>query len=349
MVRLSDYRPKGEDFVRVAIARALALATPHGGAQAKEIVAGRYGQDSLALQVMGRLAVKAPLSALGSGDFDEPDGWTGASANFVAGVEEMSVLGALAGARRLPLDMAVGSVVGGASAAWVPDGGAIPLSSAIILGDALTPRKVASLVAVSAHWLLRGGPEIEAVLRRDMLRSMADAVDEALLDPTNDSSGDAPMSITYGAPSTAATASIDDDLAQMVSEFQGDLTRAVWIMEPATAVRLSSADRPNVGMRGGELLGAPVAVSRRSPGGQIALVDPGGLAVAPGFADTFSSRQASIEMVTDPTIDASGANPTEANLVSMFQTNSVAIRTVLSASWDVLIPGSVSVLTGAAS
>jgi hypothetical protein len=95
---------------------------------------------------------------------------------------------------------------------------------------------------------------------------------------------------------------------------------------------------PDMKLAGGLLENIPVVASQNVPSGQVTLVaaseiflaDDGGVAID-------MSREASIEMANDPTNAitdyASPPVPVETTQVSMFQTNSVAIRAERIITW----------------
>jgi hypothetical protein len=77
-----------------------------------------------------------------------------------------------------------------------------------------------------------------------------------------------------------------------------------------------------------------------SPAGQIALVDPTGIAYAEADAETRVSQQGSVDLSPEP----GGA----AEHVSLWQNNLVAIMATIRITWRVIRPGSVAIITGAA-
>ena len=121
------------------------------------------------------------------------------------------------------------------------------------------------------------------------------------------------------------------DLLQVLIDGGSDLLEAVFVVHPETAVYLASLETsgvpafPQMGARGGELLGLPCetsvgARSSDSPTEQlIAALDPQRILVADDQTATFSASRATTLMMDD--------NPTAPNTaVSMLQTHSVAIR-----------------------
>ena len=82
-------------------------------------------------------------------------------------------------------------------------------------------------------------------------------MDTAFIDPTNAGTTNVkPAAVTYNVSDASggspASASAADDIETLVSIFSGDLDKAYLVMPPLLAAKLSSADRPNIGARGGE-------------------------------------------------------------------------------------------------
>jgi hypothetical protein len=101
---------------------------------------------------------------------------------------------------------------------------------------------------------------------------------------------------------------------------------------------------PDVGPRGGTLLNIPLLTSRTSPtdtaGGQIALVDAGGIAYGEGGIEVDSSEEAMVQMQSVPLTDSTAA------WVSLWQMNRVGVRMVMEANWRTARSGSVVILSG---
>lgn len=103
-------------------------------------------------------------------------------------------------------------------------------------------------------------------------------------------------------------------------------------------------------MNGGTLEGLPVVVSTNVPGDAVAgysmvLAVQNEVLVAEGGLVIDASREASLEFETEPTGDAKA--PTAAQLVSLWQTGSVAIKAVRGVTWNRRRPTAVAVVTGA--
>lgn len=326
--------PKGTTFVR-------SLITAHNVSTGDP---ERYA--AFAEANWGPFHAKAVVSALGTGDFGSPQ-----ADEFFDLVRDQSLIGRLLGLRRVPFGVRMISVVNGASAYWIGEGNWIPVSKPALEGSTLQPLKVATLI-VATKEAMRANSKAEAVLLSDMQRAVTASLDGAFLDSTNAGVPEqTPPSITFGAPAVSATADPAADLAALVSLFQGDFSQAYFVTDPITATRLALARDaggsfafPDVGPRGGSVLGIPLLVSRGSPhdsnGGQIALIDPTSIAGNMDDIRVETSDQTTLQMRSDPTDPAT-------TMVSLFTTNSVSWKTLVSANWEVQRAGAVAVIAGA--
>lgn len=331
--------PKGLTFVRTLIARHLVKSFDPESTQA-------FAERSWGAHQADRIT-KAVVSALVTGDLGTPE-----ATEFFSLVREQSVLGRLTGLRRIPFNVRMLSVAGGVSAYWVGQGKWKPLSKASLDGDTLAPMKVATLV-VATEEAMRANPSTELVLLDDMKRAVSESLDEAFLDPSNAGIADEmPASVTYGVTPVSSTGDPAADIARLVAVFGGDFSAAYFITDPTTATQIALARDaggsfafPDAGPRGGSILGIPLLVSRGSPldssGGQLALIDPTGIAANLEGIRVQTSGETSLQMRDDP------EDPTT-SMVSLFQTNSVAWIAEVGANWDVQRAGSVAIITEAA-
>jgi len=122
---------------------------------------------------------------------------------------------------------------------------------------------------------------------------------------------------------------------------------ALTLMRNALGVR----EFPEMSMTGGMLEGFPVLASQFMPAGIVAAVSADNIYLADdGGVSVDMSREASLEMADSSlTMDINnGASPpvsVETTLVSMFQTNSVAIRAERMINWKRRRPAAVYYLT----
>lgn len=261
-------------------------------------------------------------------------------------VRESAVLFRLRGARRT--GWRVRSIVtGGTVAAWVKEGGAIPVHKPTFDNAGLTPNKVA-VITVATEAMLESTPGIEGQLFDDLSRAVVDTLDRDLLDPANGGTpGVTPPSITDGITPIAGTTDPAADLAALVAAFDGDLLSSYFIMPPDVAVRLAATgDFPKLGARGGEVVGLPVLTSRAAPIESVILVDPSAFMVAYDEQILLEvGSKGALEMDTEPSGDSTV--PTAAQMVSLWMTNCKAFRAIGHVAWAEARSGGVAMLQGA--
>jgi len=317
-----DGGPKGSALVRALMAKGIARG--HGDAAVHAAVA-KWGSESRAAQV-----VKAAISASDLGAASST--YSGASAEWVAAVRERSVIGR-PGFRRTALRVRTLPVADQASAAWVADGEARPISAVSFDPGEVVPRSLSAAIVVTDESLREGGPGFEDALRNELTRALAFAIDAALLDRANDGAGAAPASPLNGiAESVGAAYAIGDTIEAVAADFAGDLARSLWVCSPATAIAIHGPSHPNLGAAGGELVGLPVATTRAAPEGLLALLDPTRICVGFGETQIGATAEGSVEVSDTPSGDAT--TPTATNQVSLLQTGSVALKAELGVGWE---------------
>lgn len=332
--------PRGTMFVRSILARA---ASGDAG-DAGEYARSHYGDRAAHL-------AKAAVSAgsIGSGDWGAVLA-TPEQAEFFALVQQASIVGRL-GLRTVALRVRTQTVTAGATAYWVSAGAPKPVTKQSVLGDTLTALKVAGLFVGTKEFFRNTSSATEQRFREDLIRAEAEELDRAFIDPSNAGSPDEmPVSVTNGVTPITSTGSPAGDIAALIAAFTGDLSVAVFVTDPVTAAEIALARDaaggflfPNCGPRGGSLLGIPLLVSRSSPrdsaGGQLALIDGSGIAYGAEGVRNATSEVASLAMRDDPSMPA--------EMVSLFQIDSIAILCEMSVNWKVQREGSVALVAGA--
>lgn len=235
---------------------------------------------------------------------------------------------------------------GGALATWIQAGKPIPVHKPTIENAGLDRFKIAGLT-IATEQSVNEAPGFEELLFSDMVGATVDKIDSTLLNPAVTAvSETSPASITNGVTAVAATTNSELDIQTLIEDFDGDLSAAYFTMHPNTAAKLAATRTGrDVGVRGGELLGVPVLTGRAVPTDSIALVDPTGIMAAwDEVAEIEAGREGAVEMSEEPT----QSQPTGAALVSLYQSNLVAFRSIAMVNWTVARSGSVSVLQGGA-
>ena len=214
---------------------------------------------------------------------------------------------------RTPLLYSTGDV----SAAMVTEGAPITAVDTALDGVQLTPRKAATiLTATKEAWGDISGPGqayINALLRK-AVGQVADGQMIAAL-------GTIPAETAAVDDAAAVRAVFQEMAAQLIREAG---QRLCWILSPQAVAMLAPfapADRIEVNLDGtGTIFGAPIMVSTALPAGDLLLVSASDLAANLMDAEIEASDEADIHM-TGP--------EDETHVVSMWQTNSVAVRTIL--------------------
>ena len=343
-----NVQPKGMAFVRTAIA--IAVGKGHV-MQAAEYASARWGERSPPANVI-RAAVAGGTTEEGNWGAPLVADAATAAAEFLALVRSQSIAGRLVGLRRVPPRTPILVQTGGGTGKWVKEGSPIPLTKMMFDRKSLETLKVASMCVVTEELLRSGDPNSEAIIRGDLIAAVAEASDAAFIDPANAGvEGEQPASVTHGVTPLTATTDLRASIQRLIASFQGNLQTAYFVGKPQLLAMIAGPDFPNVGARGGEILGIPALASNGMPDDadgnfQLALLDPDGITFAAddAAAQIKSTGQGAIEMSDDPT-DPPGSGTV---LVSMFQVNAIAIAALLYENWEVERPGSVALLNGIA-
>ena len=251
-----------------------------------------------------------------------------------------------------PFNVRVPSQTSGGDAYWVGEGAGKPLTSVAFSSVTLTHHKVATIAVLTKELVRLSTPSAELRVRQTLSDAVIARLDRDFIDPAHAASaGVSPASITNGlvALTSAGTSSdnVITDVANILQAYiENNLTTSglVLIMPAALAMvvgllRNSLGQRvfPDVNMNGGTLEGIPVVTSQyaanASGGGNlvIAVHAPSILLADDGNVTVDASDQVSLQMSDAPTINS--VTGTGASLVSMWQTNSLAVRAEREITW----------------
>lgn len=289
------------------------------------------------------------------------DAWAGAlvqynnmAQDFIEFLRPQTILGRIPGLRMVPFKVRVPRQTGGGTASWVGEGKAKPLTSLAFDTVTLDFTKIATIAVLTDEVVRLSTPSAEAIVRDQLAAAIIQQMDSDFIDPSNAGTANVkPASITNGVTATASSGNAEANVrADILSVFQPWITNnvtpsnAVWIMSATTALGLSlmvnslgQPSFPGISMNGGTFQGLPVIVSESagvvngSAGGHVVvLLNARDIMVADdGTVAVDASREASLEMSDAPS--SSAATGTGASLVSMFQTNSLAIRAERWVNW----------------
>ena len=340
-VKNTEKLEPGIGFARLARVKAVAHIEHKDPAQ---IAQSMYPDDE---NLVKSLTTKAAVNAASTGSAT----WAGnlineggiGFADFVEYLRPRTLLGQLSGRmRNLPFDTPVLVQGTGGTAKWTKEGDAKPLTQWTYTRTKMAPLKVATIAAATKESLMRSSAAADALLRDELARAVGAAIDTKFVSADAAVSDTSPAGIRNGVSAVTLTgdgtiAGIRCDIAAMLKELVGDnlsVSGAFWVMPETLAIDLSlvanevgNAAFPGITPQGGTLAGLPVFTSQYMPtpdsngpvvmlikGDEIFLGDEGGIQVS-------MSDQASLIMDDGPS--GSSVTPTAAQMVSLWQTNSV--------------------------
>lgn len=344
----------GIGFARFARVKALAFTGQAGTRDEAQIAKALYpGDDRLMNAIVQKDAVPAAntISATWAGNLINEGGV--AFADFVEYLRPRTLYGQINDRlRRLPFDTPVLVQGSGATGNWTKEGDAKPMSSWTYTRAKLTPLKVTALAAATKETLMRASVAADTFLRDELARAVGARIDGTLISEEAAVTDESPAGLLAGTAAITLSgdgtaAGIRCDIAQFLKELVGDnltVAGSFWVMPETVAIDLSLATNevgalafPGITPTGGTLAGLPVFTSQyvqtdtAGPvvalikGDEIFLGDEGGIQV-------YVSDQASLQMDTAPTNNS--VAPTATQLVSMFQTNSVAFMVERFLNWQ---------------
>ena len=228
---------------------------------------------------------------------------------------------------KMPLQSVLGAVFVSSDAAVVGAGMAIPASKMGIASTVLEPVKVGGLFSCTRE-LLNSGVGIESFLSRSLRNSVAEAVDGAFVDILLDG-------VTVG---TATADPFADMLTLLTAAPLTNLSRPYLLVTAGVASTMATLygtagqTFPAMSPVGGQAFGMPVLVSAGVPTATLVLVDASGIWAGASDIQLSVTTQASLQLDDAPTQTigdyGSPSTPVASNMVSMFQTNSIAIKAV---------------------
>ena len=275
---------------------------------------------------------------------------------FIEFLRPQTIIGKIPNLTKVPFNVRIAGQNAPSSAFWVGQGQPVPMSKLGTMAITLGIAKAAGLVAIDDELVRSSSPSAEMLVRNDLGKSIAQFLDQQFLDPdfaavANVSPASILNGVTPVTPSGTTSAAlradvqtlIDNWLAANLDPSQRRLHHAADASARAVddAEPLGSAALPGHQPDGRVAIRASgdyldVGQARRQPewlGPIIALINAPEILLADDGEVTIStSSEASIQMLDNPTNQSTGGTaPT--TVVSMFQTNSLAIKAVRFINW----------------
>lgn len=273
--------------------------------------------------------------------------------------------------RPVPFNVRIVGQTSGGSASWVGQGKPKPVTKFDFNATTIPFTKIAAISVITQELARFSDPSAEMLVRDSLADAVIARVDNDLFDPDLAAvSNVSPAGLLNGVtPVAVASNTIDYNDPQSVrcaiallwapwdTTYLG--TRPAYYTTPAVARMLAfSRDAlgnqafPGMTPQGGTLEGVPVRVSQYltnnggSGGAPFILVDESEIWLADDGSVTLdASEQASLQMDDAPT-NSSSATVTATSMVSMWQTNSIAMRAERFIWWGARRSGAVQWIDG---
>jgi HK97 family phage major capsid protein/HK97 family phage prohead protease len=341
--------PQGMPFVR----QAMALLVCHGNKHEAAEYAKRW--DDTTPEVA--LSLKAAIAPGTTTD----TAWAGALVtqkivdDFLELLRPATILGKIPGLRNVPFNTKIPMQTAGGTYGWVGEAKPKPLTKLAFSSDTLGMTKVAGIVVLTEELVRSSNPSAEALVRADMVAGIAQFLDAQFIDPAvAELAGVHPASITNGAPTALATTNPLADIMGLINHFATNnipIDGVTFILSASNALALSfrtnldgSPEFPGVSINGGTYKGLTFLTSNTAATNIVALQPALVLYADDGGVTIDASREASLQM------DSAPMSPADATTiyVSLFQTNSVALRAERFINWKRVNANAVKYLTAAA-
>lgn len=334
--------PKGTAFTRYVCAKV------HGKNSISDAI--RYVESNKEWMDQTPEVLLALKAAVNPGTIAEP-AWAAPLAvarpmidEFLDLLRPETLLGKIPGLRRVPFNISIPVQTGGGTYNWVGEGAPKPVGQLAFAAVTLGITKAAGIIVISEELAKISSPSAEGVVRNDMVRGMAQYLDQQFIDPTIAAvTNVSPASITNLANGFATAGTSGDNARTDIKKAINLLTASMYpisetvlIMSETNAFALSTAlttngvrVNPDLNAKGGNILGVPVVTSQAA-GSVVALVHtPSILFADDGGVNIDVSREATVEMNTTPTspITASSA------YVSLWQANLIGLRAERFINW----------------
>lgn len=253
--------------------------------------------------------------------------------------------------RKMPGDVRVKGQDGAFTGYFVGEKKPIPASIGSYSAVDLVRLKAAGLTYLSKDLIERSAPAAELLFRDGVVSAISQAVDTLAFSATAASSGVAPAGLLNGITGAASVGGrlqdLFTDLAYLTNIFvtaknaDGDLTlvsnriianQIAHLLSPETGLPVFKGA---VTMNGGNVNGLAYKTGDNVLAGNLLLIKPSDVwVIGDSGVRVELSGDATIEADTAPTGEGAGPTAQSANMVSMFQTDMVAIKAVRDINWQ---------------
>jgi HK97 family phage major capsid protein len=354
---LRDPDKKGIQYTRLVIAKALAYLD---GVSPMAIAEKRWGRSNPTLVRVIKTAVAGGGTESGEWGAELVAADTRFTGDFISLLTAKTVFDKL-GLREIPANVMIKGQDGAATGYWVGQSKPIPVSAQSFSNVSLTEMQVGAIAVVSNALLRNPTPSAEMLIRDQLVDASSQRVDGTFLSTSAISAGVSPAGILYGLAAGTSAGTDSDALRADIKALYASFIAAKnasglkLVMNPALAKAiqlmvntLGLAEFPGITQDGGTLLGDMVVTGDNVNANHIILLKPSDIyRIGDTGVQVSISREAMIEMDTAPT----GASDTPAGastaMVSMFQSESTALKVVRSVNFQLRRAGAVAYISDA--
>jgi HK97 family phage major capsid protein/HK97 family phage prohead protease len=350
---------KGQNYTRMVIAKAIAALD----GISPLVVAQRRGWHQTNPLLFGIMKAAVEGGGSGSGEWGAElvQADTTYTGDFIEYLKSKTVYDALP-LREVPANIMIKGQDGTATGYWVGESKAIPAGKADFSDVSLTPLKVAALAVVSNELLRDSTPSAEKLVRDSLVDASTQRIDTTFLSTSAAVAGVSPAGLLNGVSGQSSSGNDGDGVAEDIKTLYDIFITALnasglqLVMNPALAKAiqlmrntLGIFEFPGITQDGGTLLGDPVKTGDNVNSAHMILLKPSDIfKIGDTGVEVSISREAMIEMDDAPAMDSQTPTTASGAVVSMFQTESTAIKVVRSINFAKRRSGAVQYISDAA-
>lgn len=333
-----DEKFQGQAYTRMVIAKAVAHFE---GISPVAVAEKRWGGSNPMLVKLIKSAIEGGSSVSGEWGAELVAADSRYTGDFIEFLKSKTVFDRL-GLREVPANVQIKGQDGISTGYWVGQSKSIPVSKQDFSSVNLTPLKVAAISVISNELLRDSSPAAEQLVRDALIEASAQRVDSTFLSTTAASNGVSPAGILNGVTAEASegvtAAALRADIKTLYATFIAakNASGLKIVMNPALAKAiqlmvntLGLAEFPLLNQDGGSLLGDTVITGDNVNAAHMILLKPSDIYRIGDMGIQVSiSREAMVEMDNAPQGASDVPTAASAHMVSMFQSESTAIKVV---------------------
>lgn len=328
---------EGQSYTRMVIAKTLARLD---GVSAEGIAFQRWGKSNPTLVKVIKAAVAGGGTETGEWGAELAQADTRYTGDFIDFLYAQTIFDRLP-LREVPANVHIKGQDGAATAYWVGQSKSIPVTKADFSDVQLSALKVAAIAVISKELLRDSSPSAELLVRDALVQASAQRVDQTFLSNAAAVANVSPAGILNG---VTALATAGNDVAGVITDVKALYAPFIaannadglqFVTTTSLAKSLGLIQNvmgnwafPGLGANGGTLLGDTLVAGGNVGAGDLILLKPSDIyKIGDRGVEVSLSTEAAIQMDDAPN-GASDTPTSHTGVVSMFQTESVAIKVV---------------------